>query len=680
VTEKVPSFMLSAAGDEDCTPDAPFPGHPAAGATEREWLDYAEKVENYLAGSEHFRRHLTERIAFLESSVLLRTVQRTKRFIFGRCLNRFPRFRHRLIRLLKVWLREGIFGVGRRLSDRSVGDPAYEAWLERHGSTAAELTRLKATVSALPQNRRPLISVLTPVFNPQARWLEEAIASVRTQIWPAWELVLVDDASTAPHVREILSRAAAEDVRIRPIFREVNGNISRATQDALAAAQGEFMALLDHDDTLTPDALARVALLLNETPDTDMIFSDEDKLELNGRLTAPYFKPAWAPEMFLGTMYTCHLGVYRTALAKAVGGFREGYEGAQDYDFVLRLAEKTNRIRHLPRVLYHWRRVPGSTARRYSEKSYAEAAAAKALNDAIARRNWSAIVEPGPIPSLFRIRRKLFDRPLVSIIIPFRDKPELLERCVTSIRARTNLADIRLELILADNGSRAPAAAALLRDYAARPDVKILRDDGPFNFSRLNNRAAREASAGEYLLFLNNDTEALNDEWLSALVEHGQNPEVGAVGAKLLYPDGRVQHAGVVLGVGEVAGHAHRLIPDHDPGYFGGAAVVREFSAVTGACLLTRRALFLEMDGFDEVNLAVAYNDVDYCLRLRERGLRVLYTPYARLRHHESASRGLVNNPREAAYMQRRWGKALLNDPYYHPALSRLGEHFTLGL
>lgn len=667
-----------AGGTAGASPLFSPPPRPAPDAPVEEWRTYAEKLENRWAAAEHYRLHLRERLAGTEGSRSWRMFHRLQVFCLETCLGRFPRLRHRVVRMLKVLLREGVRGAGRRLADRSVGDPDYEAWLARHQPAQEDLERLRAACAALPPERRPLISILMPVYNPRPEWLKEALASVRAQLYPHWELCVVDDASTAPHVRPLLEKAAAADKRIRPLFRKANGHICRASQDALDAARGEFVALLDHDDALAPEALARVVLYLAAAPDTDMLYSDEDKLEPSGRRTGPYFKPRWAPEMFMSNMYTCHLGVYRTRPVREVGGFRPGYEGAQDYDLVLRLTEKTDKIAHLPYILYHWRRVPGSTALRYDQKGYADAAARRALTDAVARRGWDAEVEPGLIPSLFRVRRRLQGRPTTTIIIPFRDQADVLRRCVRSIREKTAVDLVQYRLLLLDNGSREKATAALLEELKKESDVSVLRDDEPFNFSRLNNRAAREAD-GEFLLFLNNDTEVISAEWLAALVEHGQRPEIGAVGAKLLYPDGRTQHAGVVLGIGEVAGHAHRWVPDDNPGYYGSAAMVREFSAVTGACLLTRRKLFLELGGLDEKNLAVAYNDVDYCLRLRERGLRIIYTPYAKLFHHESLTRGAANNPREAAYMAARWGRLMLNDPYYNPALSRTAEWFAIG-
>jgi O-antigen biosynthesis protein len=363
-------------------------------------------------------------------------------------------------------------------------------------------------------------------------------------------------------------------------------------------------------------------------------------------------------------------------LVKKAGGYRAGYEGSQDYDLVLRIAELTapENILHIPKVLYSWRRVPGSTAHRYSAKSYADNAAKKSLQDALTRRGIEGTVESGLIPSLFRVKRAIKGKPLVSILIPFRDHPEMLARCLRSIREKTTYD--RYEFILIDNGSSQKETAQLVEQEKREPNVTVLRVDEPFNFSRLNNNAAKVAK-GEHLLLLNNDTAVIEPEWLSSMLEHSQRPEVGAVGARLLYEKNMIQHAGVIMGIGEVAGHASRMTPDGDPGYFGTTYMIRNFSAVTAACLMTRKSVYEELGGLNEVDLAVAYNDVDYCLRLREKGYLVVYTPYAKLTHYESVSRGFINNPRESAYMCRRWAKEL-RDPYYNPNLSPSAEDFSM--
>jgi GT2 family glycosyltransferase len=644
---------------------------PAPDAPAEEWKHYAEELEGHVSASERRAQYLQGQLNRVVGSPPWKMIQRVRGFCDRTVFARFPKLR----RMTVVLLRQGPGGVIDAWRDRSFPDHRYQQFLQQHPLTEAVRGEFAAAIEKLPTDQRPLISVLTPVYNTPRELLVEAVESVRNQIYSNWELCLVDDKSTAPHIRPLLEELAAKDSRIRVHFRAENGHISRATQDAVNMAKGNFVALLDHDDVLTPDALARVVLAIAAHPSAEMIYSDRDMLEMNGQRTSPHFKPDWSPDTFLSNMYLCHLGVFKTETVKKAGGFRAGFEGSQDYDLVLRLTEliRPEDILHIPHVLYSWRRVPGSTAHRYAEKGYADDAAKRALSEAVQRRGIDANVERGKIPSLFRVKRAIKGKPLISIIIPFRDRPEYLERCLNSIRNVTTYDNY--EFILMDNGSTDPAIRRLL-ELESRERTKVIRVDEPFNYSRLNNRGAQEAS-GEHLLLLNNDIEAIEPEWLSALLEHSQRPEVGAVGAKLLYPDGRVQHAGVIVGVGEVAGHAFRFCQDDDPCYYGAAEMIRNCSAVTGACLMTRKQVYLEMGGLNENELAVAYNDVDYCLRLREKGLLVVYTPYAKLKHYESVSRGLTNNPRESAYMCRRWAAAM-RDPYYNPNLSATDEDYSI--
>lgn len=558
---------------------------------------------------------------------------------------------------------------------------AYDLWMARHALTPDDVARIRREIESMPA---PLtFSVLMPVRDVDEPWLRRAIESIVAQYYPHWELCVADDASTHPHVRRVLEEFAGRDPRIKVVFRDRRGHISAATNSALELATGAFIALLDHDDELAPEALYENARLLQEHPDADMIYSDEDKLSPAGTRYSPHFKPDWSPDLFYSVMYTCHLGVYRTSLVRAVGGFRVGFEGSQDYDLVLCLIERTDRIYHIPRVLYHWRVIEGSTATDARGKEYTERAAVRALREHFARRGLAVDVGKGPLPNTYRVQYRLSRTPLVSILIPTRDAVDLLRRCVESILAKS--AYPHYEIIIVDNQSADPAALryllALERDRTAR----IVRYDRPFNYAALNNFAARQAR-GELLLFLNNDTEVIEAEWLEALAEHALRPEVGAVGARLLYPDGRLQHGGIILGLGGVADHAHKHLPRHDVGYYGRAKMIQNFSAVTSACMMVRRAVFEEVGGFDEP-LTVAFNDVDFCLRLRERGYRIVWTPYAELYHHESASRGHEDTPEkrrrlqaEIDYLRRRWGALLARDPYYSPHLTLDRHDFALRL
>jgi O-antigen biosynthesis protein len=562
-------------------------------------------------------------------------------------------------------------------------DSAYARWLLAHGSRPADLRRMRETLPLLAY--RPRFSVLMPVYDAPERFLRAAIESVFDQVYPDWELCIADDASPAPHVREVLEEYAAADARVKLVFRETNGHIAASSNSALAAAGGEFVALLDHDDLLAPDALYEAAKLLQRERDADVIYSDEDKIDEEGRRSEPYFKPDWSPESFLSRNYVSHLGVYRTALVRELGGFREGFEGSQDYDLLLRASERTPRIRHIPRVLYHWRVHAGSTAAGRERKSYAHDAAARALEEALARRGEPAHVEPAEdVPGLYTVRYALRDPGLVSIIVPTRDHGDDVERCLRSVFERSSWHDF--EVVLLDNGSTDPDSLRVFGAWLERePErVRLVRDDRPFNFSALNNRAAAEAR-GKYLLFLNNDTEVVTPDWIEAMLEQAQRPPIGAVGAKLLYRDDTIQHAGVVIGLGGVAGHSHKHYPADAPGYFYTLQSVTNYSAVTAACMMMRRAVFEELGGFDE-SLAIAFNDVDLCLRARAAGYRSVYLPHVVLYHYESKSRGYEDTPEkmerflsEQTVMRTRWRTAELPDPCYNPNLTHVTEDYAIG-
>jgi glycosyltransferase involved in cell wall biosynthesis len=563
--------------------------------------------------------------------------------------------------------------VERRERDSSIAT-GYGAWLREFGTI--DIIGLRRALRRLP--RHPLISILLPVYNPDLPLLGAAIESIERQIYQRWELCIADDASTDPEVRPFLEAKARSDHRIKITFREKNGHISACSSSALALATGEWCALLDHDDAFAADALAFVALEIDRHPEAGLIYSDEDKMDENGVRSSPFFKPDWNPELFLGQNFINHLGVYRTELLREIGGFREGFEGSQDYDLALRCVERLGpeQVRHIPRILYHWRTVGGSLAAVPDAKPYAKEAARRAIADHAARIGMPGSVAPCPEnkESHRFIHELQKTAPLVSIIIPTRDRVGLLKRCVESIRTRTEYDPF--EIIVVDNGSSEEETLRFFRAIEADKSARVIRDDGAFNYSRLNNRAAVEAR-GDVLMFLNNDTEIDDPAWLAELVSHAARPEVGAAGARLWYPDGTLQHGGVILGLGGVAGHAFPHIPRGHPGYFNRAMLQQDCSAVTGACMALRKKVFEELGGFDEVNLSVSFNDIDFCLRLAKTGYRVVWTPYANLIHHESASRGHQRAPEEQAeferavdYMQRTWGADLLRDPFYNPNLS----------
>ncbi|WP_188903710.1 glycosyltransferase family 2 protein [Caldovatus sediminis] len=567
-------------------------------------------------------------------------------------------------------------------------DTNYRSWIRRYDTLSdADREAILAHIARLP--RRPLISVVMPAYETPERFLREAIASVQAQLYPHWELCVADDASPSPHVARVLEEAARADARIRWVRRETNGHISAATNTALALATGEWVALMDHDDLLAEHALYEVAVEINANPDAALIYSDEDKVDAGGRRNAPYFKPDFDPDLLLGQNLVNHLGVYRRDLLTAIGGMREGFEGSQDHDLALRAvgACGAERVRHIPAVLYHWRQAAGPAS--FSEAYLARCvdAARRAVAEHLAARGVRAEVITAPLaPAYLRVVWPLPDpAPLVSVIIPTRDRVDLLRGCVEGLLHRTGYGPI--EVLIADNGSEEARTRELFAMLARDARVRVLPMPGPFNYSRLNNRAVAEAR-GEVLLLLNNDTEVLEPGWLREMVSHAVRPEIGAVGCKLLYPNGRVQHGGVILGIGwpcGVAGHHFVGAAGGAAGPFGQLALVRSTSAVTAACLAVRRHVFEEAGGLDEENLPVAFNDVDLCLRIRERGYRNLWTPFAVLRHWESVSRGLDLEGenarrfrREIAYMRRRWGAVLDNDPFWNPNLSLSDSMRTL--
>lgn len=564
--------------------------------------------------------------------------------------------------------------------------PAYKrisAWLtpKSQGESGANISYAQwaSNCEALRYNRSraierirqfaytPIVSIVLPVHNTDPEQLRKAVESVLNQYYPYWELCICDDSSTAPHVRKLLELYKARDSRVKVAFSESNTGIVSASNRAIGMSTGEFIGLLDHDDELTPDTLYEVAATLQET-DADLIYSDEDRLDAKGRREQPALKPAWSPDLLLSCMYIGHFCVYRKSIVDRIGGFRAGFDGSQDYDLALRFTEETSKIAHIPKILYHWRKVPYSASAPSLARNAVTEAGRQALSDALSRRMIDAEVESENVYGSYRVRRNTTPGGLVSIIIPTRDAVGYLRRSIASIESRTDYQPY--EILIVDNGSQSSA----MLDYLRRSPHRVLRLDHPFNFSRLNNIAAKEAN-GEYLLFLNDDTEVINAEWMTALVEQAARPEVGAAGAKLLYPDGRIQHAGIILGVGGAASHAHRGVDGFsDAGYLNYPGAIRNYNAVTGACLMIRRDIFLGAGGFDEDSFAVSYNDVDLCLRLRVQGYLIVYTPYAMLYHSESATRGQHRYPREEAFLQTRWRNELMMDCYYNPNLSAAGD------
>ncbi|MDB5311349.1 MAG: glycosyl transferase family 2 [Gemmataceae bacterium] len=542
----------------------------------------------------------------------------------------------------------------------------YRRWIRKYEPDAAELKRQRGHKFA----RAPKISVVVPVYNPPAGFLEAMIASVREQTYPDWELCLADGASPAPHVRPILEAAAAGDPRIKVAVLPANGGIVGNSTAAAALATGDFVGLLDHDDTLAPFALHEIVSALSDHPDADFLYSDEDKLDTHGARVEPNFKPDWSPETLRSRNYICHFTVLARDLFHRVGGFRPGFDGAQDYDLVLRAGEHARQIVHVPRVLYHWRMHAQSTAANKGSKNYAYEAGKRAVGEHLGRLGVDAAVHDGPILGTYQVVYHLRTQPLVSVVVPNKDQVALLARCVESL-AKSSYANY--ELLIVENGSRLPETHAYYRELRKQPHVRVLEWTKPFNYAAVNNHAAAEAR-GDLLLFLNNDTEAINPDWLEAMVKLAVQPGVGAVGAKLYYADDTIQHAGIVVGMGGVAGHSHLFYPRQAQGYMQRLRITQNVAAVTGACLLMPRAVFGAAGGFDE-GFVLAFNDVDLCLSVLKAGYRVVWTPDAELYHLESKTRGYEDTAEKQARFKReydlfhlKWAAVLkAGDPYYSP-------------
>jgi len=552
----------------------------------------------------------------------------------------------------------------------------YASCIQRNDTLT--MVDVNAIVQHIPQLPfKPVLSILMPVFNPPVDFFVTALDSMLAQYYPHWELCIADDASTDSHIQEIIDRYVIKDTRIKAVYRPVNGQTSAALNSALALATGEFVVLMDQDDVLPAHALYHLAVEINRYPDVALIYSDEDKIDGFGFRSDPYFKSDWNPDLFYAQNMFSHLGAYRTSLVREVGGFRLGFEDAQNYDLTLRCVAhlSADQIRHIPRVLYHQRIQDDVNAT-------TTLAGHQALQDHFF--GTTTKVETTEVTGLYRVRYTLPGQlPLVTLIIPTRDQVDMLKKCVESLQTKTDYPNF--EVLVMDNQSSDPTALKYLATLGEDSRFKVIPYDAPFNYSAINNYAVTLAQ-GEIIGLVNNDIEAIHADWLHEMVSHVLRPEVGAVGAKLLYSDGSIQHAGVILGLGGLAGHGHKFLDGKKNGYFGRANLTQTLSAVTAACLLVRKSLYERVGGLDEQNLTVAYNDVDFCIKIREAGYRNIYTPYATLYHHESISRGQENTPekqarfmREFTFMQNKWGDLLKTDPYYNPNLTQTTEDFGLG-
>jgi O-antigen biosynthesis protein len=549
---------------------------------------------------------------------------------------------------------------GRYPLDAAEDTLAYHHWLRRRGEPTLLPPPRRTPRTRRPRFRVPLISAITYAPEGSDASLALSAGSVFDQKVGNWELIVADDGRDVVRAA-VLSSLVQTDRRVH----SVGGGDSRETalNDAIALAEGEFVFLLGVRDATASDCFAMFAEALADSDDVDVVYADEDHIDQEGERSSPILKPAWSPDLLLSTDYLGRAVAYRRSLVKELGGFRPGFGIAAEHDLALRVTERARRIVHLPGIAYH-RRSDGATYR-----STTEPGSARAIADALKRRGEpSAIIEEGPVRGFRNVRHPITRSPLISIVIPFRDEPGLLATCAASIRANPGYA--RFELVLVDNDSELPETFALIDRLLEQPAVRLVQAPGPFNWSAINNQAVRECN-GEMLLFMNNDIEARKPRWLDALVSHAIRPEVGAVGARLLYPDGSIQHAGVVVGLGGLAAHVMRGLPGDKPGYLGMAVMTRNATAVTGACMLTRRDLFESLGGFDET-LPASFNDVHYCLSLVAAGYLIVYSPLCELVHHESRTRGHIEEAIAVRMILDRWGEMIAEgDPYHNPLLSK---------
>jgi len=545
----------------------------------------------------------------------------------------------------------------------------YQIWLEYNRLTSRITATMREEIAGFRYS--PKISVVMPVRNEDEKWLETAVNSLIQQVYPSWELCVALDASTEKHVKRILEEYQSKDIRLKVTSLGLDAGVAAVLNDTVSSSTGEFVALLYPCDELTPNALYEVAKLLNERPDVDCVYTDEDQIDLGGRRVEPFFKPDWSPDLLLAMNYVGHLSVVRKSLLYEIEGFRLGFDGSEDYDLMLRVAEKTSKIAHIAKPLYSRRILPDS------EKTVRDVFARKALQDALSRRGIRGEILDG-YGRHYRAKYDLSGSPLVSIIIPTKDHVNLLRRCIDSIESKTTYSEY--EIIIVDNNSTEPETLS----YLSSSKHRVLRFNESYNFSKINNFAAGEAR-GDYLVFLNNDTEVIEPEWLEAMLEHSQRPEVGAVGALLIFPnskhasqEGTIQHAGVILGICGVAGHAFRNLLVNRANYFDLHKVTRNCSAVTFACAMMRKSLYEEFNGLNE-DIPISFNDIDLCLRIREKGYLIVFTPYARLYHYECATRGRLHPPEDETSTLNRWSKSILEgDPYYNPNLTFQREDFSL--
>lgn len=577
------------------------------------------------------------------------------------------------------YLQHGL-GEARQPSQSGV---TYHDWiLQCENYDESTVSRKLATYAFHPR-----ISILIPVYKPDMDYLSECIDSVIKQAYENWELCISDDATGSDALEKYLRKLSAADPRIKITFRQTNGHISANSNSALELATGQYVALLDQDDILGSHALYELVTRVNQNPGAKILYSDEDKLDCDGARNTPHFKPDWNKDLLYSTNYISHLGVYDRELVIDVGGFRVGYEGSQDYDLVLRCSAKVaeSDIEHIPRILYHWRASEGSTAQFAEDKPYTWDSGLLALKDFMASQSAGAEVQKGIYANTFRVKWPVPKQlPLVSLIVPTRNGGKVLRKCVASILAKTDYPNI--EILIIDNQSDSRDTLTYLKKLKKKSGIDVLKFDEPFNFSKIVNYGVENAK-GEFIGLVNDDVEVVNQNWLTEMLGLASREDIGCVGAKLYYPDETIQHAGVILGINGVASHSHKNFPRSARGYFGRLVLTQDYSAVTAACLLVDKNVFTLVGGFDEINLSIAFNDIDFCLKVRSEGYINVWTPWAELYHYESLTRGyedteekLARFNAEVAFMKHKWGSELINDPAYNPNLTLDREDFGLAI
>lgn len=586
-----------------------------------------------------------------------------------------------IIKLIFIIYNEGPIGIINSLIKLNRNN--YTKWINRYDTLSEQGLSIMKQKQSLFETK-PLISVIMPVFNPNPIWLTEALDSVINQVYQNWELCIADDNSKDNQIKEILEQYKKKDSRIKVAYRDFTGHIAACSNSALTISTGEWITMLDHDDILPKQSFFWIVQAINAYPQAKLLYSDEDKIDNNRNRSQPYFKCDWNQELFYSQNFINHLVVYDSEIVKLIGGFRTGLEGSQDHDLALRFIEKIRKeqIVHVPRILYHWRIHPQSTSQSLRAKSYAQDSGVRAINEHFNRCGMESYVEANDV-GWYRLKHKIPEpHPLVSILIPTKNALHLIKTCITSILARTSYDNF--EIVIIDNDSTDRKVLEYFQSIQADQRIHILSYKKPFNFSALNNDAVKCAK-GEFILLLNNDIEVITHNWIEEMLGLASLPDVGAVGAKLYYPDNKIQHAGVILGIGGVAGHGHKYLSRKNYGYFGRAILPQEVSAVTAACLLVKKDIYLQVGGLNGTDLTIAFNDVDFCLTIKEAGYRNIWTPYAELFHHESASRGVENTKEksqrfnhEVKYMKNKWAYLLLDDPAYNPNLTLKFEDYSL--